>query len=102
MVLAHDASTHEGDSLAFYERAVTAGERALGAKELAAARKHGDLWANPDSEAYRKARYYKAITLADRGQREDAIDESRQLMQLDVRDTMRACAAAPPPHARGT
>ncbi len=90
MLLAHDARTHGMDPLESYAQAVAAGERALGADELGAARKHGDLWANPDSEAYRKARYYTAITLADRGQRDAAIDELRQLMQLDARDTMRA------------
>lgn len=90
MLLANDAKSHGNDPLEFYDQAIAAGERALGPDELASARKHGDLWEDPGAEAYLRARYYKGLALADCGQREAAIDELRQLMQLDAQDTMRA------------
>lgn len=83
LVLAYEAETPE-ESLASLEKAVQAGERALGQEFIQ--RNAGALWDWRDARPYLRARDGLAETLEDLGRLEEALAHYNELLKLNQED----------------
>lgn len=83
IVLGEAANTAR-EALEWYERAVAAGERAVGADSLATLA--GECWGRLETRPYMRARLAFAQTLWDVGEGDRALDHYRELLRLNPND----------------
>lgn len=82
-ILAHNAATPE-DALASYERAVTAGVRAIGAERFEALT--GEFWGHLETRPYMRARLGLADALDALGRSDEAVGHYREMLRLNPSD----------------
>ena len=83
-VILGEASASPQEAREWYERAVDAGVRAIGAEKFAALQ--GEFWGHLETRPYMRARLALAQKLRELGREEDALNHYRELLRLNPND----------------